>query len=33
LLETCPLYVEVLAQAEEEERQAREQHGLWEEGR
>jgi ATP-binding cassette, subfamily B, bacterial len=30
LLETSPLYVEVLAQAEEEERQAREQRALWE---
>jgi ATP-binding cassette subfamily B protein len=30
LLKTNPLYVEVLAQAEEEERKAREQRGLWE---
>jgi len=30
LLQTCPLYVEVLAQAEEEERQAREHRGRWE---
>jgi ATP-binding cassette, subfamily B, bacterial len=33
LLETSPLYVEVLAQAEEEERQARDQRGPWERDR
>jgi ATP-binding cassette, subfamily B, bacterial len=33
LLETNPLYVDVLAQAEEEERQAREERDLWERGR
>lgn len=33
LLETNPLYVEVLAQGEEEERQAREQRDPWERGR
>jgi ATP-binding cassette subfamily B protein len=33
LLEMNPLYVEVLAQAEEDERRAREQRGLWERDR